>query len=150
MKAEKTLCLVGCVAQVELMSCMLAHTTQAVRAISTGVLTESRGSGGDAVYSRVDQLVEAGTGKAGAWDAAGLAPENEPPLTSAQDLVRQVWLLHAFLQNKQKDKFVLSGAHNKQEPLANKATHDASFLTLSTDCAFLLPRFTCSLLLMPK
>ena len=55
-----------------------------------GVLTESRGSGGDAVYSRVEQLVEAGVGRGAARDVAGLAPENEPPLTSAQDLIRQV------------------------------------------------------------
>lgn len=57
--------------------------------INQGVLTESRGSGGDAVYSRVEQLVEAGAGRSAARDVASLAPENEPPLTSAQDLIRQ-------------------------------------------------------------
>lgn len=62
-----------------------------------GVLTESRGSGGDAVYSRVEQLVEAGAGRSAARDVAGLAPENEPPLTSAQDLIRQVCVCVAVL-----------------------------------------------------
>lgn len=71
------------------------------------MLTESRGSGGDAVYSRVEQLVEAGAGaaRAAARDVAGLAPENEPPLTSPQDLIRQVCHAHT------------SGAHNMQTML---------------------------------
>lgn len=58
--------------------------------MAAGVLTESRGSSGDAMYSRVEQLVEAGAGRGAGRDVAGLAPENEPPLTSAQDLIRQV------------------------------------------------------------
>ena len=72
-----------------------------------GVVTESRGSGGDAVYSRVEQLVEAGAGagRAAARDVAGLAPENEPPLTSPQDLIRQVCHAHS------------SGAHNSHTML---------------------------------
>lgn len=57
----------------------------------TGLLTESRGSSGDALYTRVEQMIEAGTNRAAGREAAGsLAPENDPPLASAQDLIRQV------------------------------------------------------------
>ena len=56
-----------------------------------GVLTESRGSGGDAVYTRVEQLIEAGANRAAGREAgSSLAPENDPPLASAQDMIRQV------------------------------------------------------------
>ena len=60
-------------------------------ASGVGVLIESRGSGGDAVYTRVEQLIEAGANRAAGREAGtSLAPENEPPLASAQDMIRQV------------------------------------------------------------
>lgn len=57
-----------------------------------GVLVEARGTGGDAVYTRVEQLIEAGSKRAGREDGGSLAPENEPPLASVQDMIRQVRL----------------------------------------------------------
>ena len=59
-----------------------------------GMLVESRGSSGDAIYTRVEQMIEAGANRAAGREAGGsLAPENDPPLASAQDLIRQVSLL---------------------------------------------------------
>lgn len=59
--------------------------------LNTGLLTESRGSSGDATYTRVEQMIEAGANRAaGREGGASLAPENDPPLASAQDLIRQV------------------------------------------------------------
>jgi len=55
-----------------------------------GVLTESRGTAGDAVYTRVERLIEGGANRAGREAGSSLAPENEPPLASVQDMVRQV------------------------------------------------------------
>lgn len=46
---------------------------------------------GDAVYTRVEQLIEAGTNRGGGRESGGsFAPENEPPLASMQDMIRQV------------------------------------------------------------
>ena len=59
--------------------------------VGAGVLTESRGTGGDATYTRVEQLVEAGANRAGGREiSSSLAPENEPPLASVEDMIRQV------------------------------------------------------------
>ena len=55
-----------------------------------GVLTESRGTAGDAVYTRVERLIEGGANRAAREAATSLAPENEPPMASVQDMVRQV------------------------------------------------------------
>lgn len=55
-----------------------------------GVLTESRGTAGDAVYTRVEHLIEGGANRAAREAATSLAPENEPPMASVQDMVRQV------------------------------------------------------------
>lgn len=58
--------------------------------VNHGVLTESRGSGSDATYTRVEQMIEGGANKAAGREAgASLAPENDPPLASAEDLIRQ-------------------------------------------------------------
>ncbi len=55
-----------------------------------GVLTESRGTAGDAVYTRVERLIEGGANRAAREAATSLAPENEPPMASVQDMIRQV------------------------------------------------------------
>ncbi|KAA6417838.1 MAG: anaphase-promoting complex subunit 2-like [Trebouxia sp. A1-2] len=57
--------------------------------INQGVLTESRGTAGDAVYTRVERLVEGGANRAAREAATSLAPENDPPMASVQDMVRQ-------------------------------------------------------------
>ena len=57
----------------------------------TGLLTESRGKAGDATYTRVEQLIESDANRAsGRESSSSLAPENEPPLASVQDIIRQV------------------------------------------------------------
>ena len=56
-----------------------------------GLLTESRGKAGDATYTRVEQLIESDANRAsGRETSSSLAPENEPPLASVQDIIRQV------------------------------------------------------------
>ncbi|DBA88589.1 hypothetical protein WJX77_003031 [Trebouxia sp. C0004] len=57
--------------------------------INQGVLTESRGTAGDGVYTRVERLLEGGGNRAAKEAGTSLAPENEPPMASVQDMVRQ-------------------------------------------------------------
>ena len=64
--------------------------------LHAGLLTESRGKAGDATYTRVEQLIESDANRAaGRETSASLAPENEPPLASVQDIIRQVKFLYS-------------------------------------------------------